>query len=77
MGDRLEIQATEGKVKISHDRYAASTPVCQFTNPTLKISFTTTKILDEGRGSVGSLTTGRKLVPIDRPNYLRTERGFE
>jgi hypothetical protein len=41
MGDRLEIQVTEGKVKIPHNRYASSTPACQLTTPALKIPFTT------------------------------------
>jgi hypothetical protein len=51
--------------------------VCQFTAPTLKIPFTTKKISNVGRGSAGSLATGRKPVPIDRPNYQRTEGVFE
>jgi hypothetical protein len=37
----------------------------------------TKEILDVGRGSVGILTTGRKLMVVDRPNYRRTEGGFE
>jgi hypothetical protein len=45
--------------------------------PTFKIPFMTTKISDAGRGSAGSLATGRKPVPTDRPNYCITERGFE
>jgi hypothetical protein len=37
----------------------------------------TTQISNVGRGSKGSLATGRKLVSTDRPNYRRTEGGFE
>jgi hypothetical protein len=46
MGDQPEIQTTKGKTIIPYDRDATSTPVCQLTTPTLKISLTTTKILD-------------------------------
>jgi hypothetical protein len=37
----------------------------------------TTEVSDVGRGSVGSLATGRESVPADGPNYRRTEGGFE
>jgi hypothetical protein len=77
MGDQSEIQATERKAKIPYDKYATSKPVCQFTTPTLKISFTTTKFLDIGRGSVGNLATRREPVPTDGPKYQRNEGGFE
>jgi len=77
MGYSPEIQATEGNVKISHDRYATSTLICQFTTPTLKISTVTTKVSDTGRGSVDNPTTGRKPVSIDRSSYRRTKGGFE
>jgi hypothetical protein len=71
------IQATEGKVKISHDRYETSTPVCQPTTPTLKIPIATTKVSDAGIGFAGILTIGRKLVSSDRSSYRRNEGGFE
>jgi hypothetical protein len=60
---------TKGKTKIPYDREATSTPVCQLTTPTLKISLTTTKISYTDRGSAGSLATGREPIPIDGPNY--------
>jgi hypothetical protein len=63
------------KVKIPYDQYAASTVVCQLTTPTLKISITTTKFSDVGRGSAGSLAIGRESIPTDGPGYRRTERG--
>jgi hypothetical protein len=65
------------KVKIPYDRYAAPTPVCQLTTPTLKISITTTEVSDAGRGSAGSLAIGRESVPADGPDYRRTEGGSE
>jgi hypothetical protein len=68
---------TEGKVKISHDRYATSTPICQLIDPTLKISIATTEVLDTGRGSVDKFAIGRKPVPANRSNYRRIEGGFE
>jgi len=37
--------------------------------PHLKYPFTTTKILDAGRGSAGNPTTGRKPVSADRSNH--------
>jgi hypothetical protein len=37
----------------------------------------TKKVSDVGRGSAGNLAIGRESVPIDRPNYQRTERGSE
>ena len=49
----------------------------QLTTPTLKISITTTKFSDAGRGSVGNLAIGRESVPADGPGYRRTERGSE
>jgi hypothetical protein len=63
------------KVKIPYDRYATLDLVCQLTTPTLKISIMTTKFSDIGRGSVGILAIGRESIPIDRPNYQRTEGG--
>jgi hypothetical protein len=63
------------KVKIPHDRHAAPTPIFQLTTPTLKISVTTTKVLDAGRGSIDSLATRRELVLADGPDYRRTEGG--
>ena len=77
MGDRSEIQRTERKVKIHYDRYATLKPICQFTTPTLKISFTTTEVSDTGRGSAGSLATGREPIPAYIPIYRRIEGGFE
>ena len=68
---------TEGKFKISHDRYATSTLVCQLTTPTLKISITTKEFSDAGRGSVGSLAIGRESIPVDGLDDQRTERGYE
>jgi hypothetical protein len=65
------------KVKIPYDRHATSTPVCQLTTPTLKISLTTIEVSDAHRGSVGSLIIGRKPVPTNRPSYRRAEGGFE
>jgi hypothetical protein len=77
MGDLSKIQATEGKVKISHDRYATSTPICQLTATTLKIPIVVTEFPDAGRGSTGSHATGRKLVSTDIPSYQRTEGGYK
>ena len=65
----------EGKVKISHDRYAASAPICQLTTPTLKISITTIEVSGVGRDSAGNLAIGRESVPVDGPGYRRTKRG--
>jgi hypothetical protein len=69
MGDLSEIQATEGKVKITHDRYEALTPVCHLIALALKIPIATIEISDTGRGSAGSPATGRKPVPANGPNY--------
>jgi hypothetical protein len=68
---------TKVKTKIYYDRDATSTPVCQLTTTTLKISFTTIQVSDAGRGSSGSLANGREPVLADGPSYQRTERGFE
>jgi hypothetical protein len=69
MGDWPEIQATEGEVEIPYDRDASSTPVCQLTTPTPKISPIPAKVSDVGRGSTGNLAAGREPVPTDRPSY--------
>jgi hypothetical protein len=53
------------------------TLVFQLTTPTLKISITTTEVSDADRGSIGSLSIGRELVPADGPGYRRTEGRFE
>jgi hypothetical protein len=37
----------------------------------------TTEVPDAGRGSAGSLATGREPVSADRPSYRRVEGGFE
>jgi hypothetical protein len=67
----------EGKVKIYYDRYATSTPFFQLINPTFKVSTATTKVPNIGRGFARITTTRIKLVPADRPSYLRTEGGSE
>jgi hypothetical protein len=67
----------KGKLKYLMNEMQHQTLVCQFTTPTIKISIVTTKISDPGRGSAGSLATGRKPVPANRPSYRRTEGGFE
>jgi hypothetical protein len=36
-----------------------------------------TKVSDVGRGSAGNLAIGRESVPVDGPNYQRTEGGLE
>jgi hypothetical protein len=77
MGYRLEIQGTKGKPKIPYDRDEASTPICQLTTPTIKISLTTTKISNAGRGSTGILATGREPIPTNEPCYRGIEEGFE
>ena len=63
------IQAIKRKVKIPYERYSTLTPICQLTTPTLKISITTTKVLDAGRGSAGSLAIRRESVLADKPDY--------
>ena len=65
------------KVKIPYDRYAASTPVCQLTTPTLKISIMTIEVSDAGRGFAGSLAIGRESVLADGTAYRRIEGGSE
>jgi hypothetical protein len=65
------------KVKIPYDRYATSTPICQLTTPTLKISITTIEVSDIGRGSPGSLAIGRESVSAYGPGYRRAKRGSE
>jgi hypothetical protein len=72
-----KIQATEGKVEISHNRYATQAHVHQFIATTLKIPITTTKVPDIGRGSAGSPATGRKPISVDRSNHRRDKGGFE
>jgi hypothetical protein len=67
----------KGKTKIAYDQDESSTPVCQLTTPTLKISPMTKEVLDTGRGFAGNLAIGREPIPTDRPNYQRTEGGFE
>jgi hypothetical protein len=68
---------TEGKIEISHDRYATQAPVCQFITTTLKISIATTKVSDTGKCSVGSLVTRRKPISKDRSSHRRVEGGYE
>jgi hypothetical protein len=53
------------------------TPICQLTTPTLKIPFTIKKNSDVGKGSVGSLATGREPVIADRSSDRGIEGGFE
>jgi hypothetical protein len=61
------------KVKIPYDRYTTSTPVCQLTTPTLKISITIAEVSDAGKGPTSSLAIGRESVPADGPGYRRTK----
>ena len=68
---------TEGKTKIPYDRDATSSPICQLTTPTSKISLTTVEVSYIGRGSTISLATGREPILADIPNYLRIEGGLE
>ena len=77
MGYWPEIQATERKVEISHDRYETQALVCQFIITTLKISIATTKVSDIGRGFVGIPATGRKPISKDKSSHRRDEGGFE
>jgi hypothetical protein len=65
------------KIEVSHDRYAASAHVCQLIAATLKISITKIEVPDTGRGYACNLATGIKPVQENRPNYRRTEGGFE
>jgi hypothetical protein len=65
------------EVKIPYGQDETSTPVCQLTTLTLKISTMTKEVLDTSRGFAGSLAIGRELVPADGPDYRRTERGSE
>jgi hypothetical protein len=60
---------TEGEVEVSHDRDTTSTPVFQFTTPTLKVSTMTIEVLDVGRGFARNPAIGREPVPTNRPNY--------
>jgi hypothetical protein len=63
----------EGKAQIPYDRYAASTPICQLTITTFKISFMTTEVSYASRGSAENFATRIEPVPADGPNYRRIE----
>jgi hypothetical protein len=63
----------EGKAQIPYDQYAASTPICQLTITTFKISFMKTEVLDASRGSADNLATGIEPIPADGPCYRRIE----